>query len=115
MKRTARSSIFAAITVAALVLAGCSSDADTAAESSAPAAEETTAETETETAEGDGAASECVAASQAVVDKWTAEVPLIGPSQQIDMAANAGCGNCATSGRNFQHRYSLSCCRVKHP
>lgn len=90
MKRTARSSIFAAITVAALVLAGCSSDADTAAESSAPAAEETTAETETETAEGDGAASECVAASQAVVDKWTAEVPLIGPSQQIDMAANAG-------------------------
>jgi ABC-type sugar transport system substrate-binding protein len=90
MKRTARSTIFAAIAAATLVLAGCSSEGDTASETTTPAAEETTAESEGESTDAAGEANECVATSQAVVDKWTAEVPLIGPSQQIDMAANSG-------------------------
>jgi|GEM_PF-1987687 len=85
MKRTARSTILATIAAASLVLAGCSSDTDTATEGAT--AQETASAQEGETA---SAPSDCTVKAQAVVDKWTAEVPLIGPSQQVDMAAAAG-------------------------
>jgi ribose transport system substrate-binding protein len=82
MKRTARSTILATIAAASLVLVGCSSDTDTATDT----ATESAAAEESDSA---SAPSECTANAQAVVDKWTAEVPLIGPSQQVDMAAAA--------------------------
>lgn len=97
MKRTARSTLLGVFLAGSLVIAGCSSDTSSSSETEASVAEEATEEVVEESGEtapdeepASDAADECTAKAQAVVDQWTAEVPLIGPSQQIDMAANAG-------------------------
>lgn len=70
-----------------LLVAGCSSQSQPATSSTAPpASESTAAASQPAAASGD----DCVVKAQTVVDKWTAEVPLVGPSKPYDMAANSG-------------------------
>lgn len=82
MKRKTSWSLLATAATLSLVLAACGGESDGGATTADPTSD---GPSPTSTS-----GSDCVTQAQSVVERWTAEVPLIGPSQQIDMAANAG-------------------------